>query len=73
MSIKTKLNVVMAERNIKLKDLAEQIGIDIVNLSKLKTGKAKAIKISTLNSICHALKCQPGNILVYEDDEDLPD
>jgi len=69
MSIKVRLNVIMAERNIKLKDLAEQIGIDIVNMSKFKTGKAKAMRISTLNSLCRILKCKPGDILDYEDDE----
>lgn len=56
----------MADRKISLKDLAEEVGITNVNLSKLKTGKALAIRFSTLEAICEALDCQPGDLLEYE-------
>ena len=57
----------MADRKINLKDLSEQVGIANVNLSKIKTGKVSAIRFSTLNAICKALDCQPGDILEYVD------
>ena len=60
----------LADRKINLKDLSEQIGIANVNLSKIKTGKVSAIRFSTLNAICKALDCQPGDILEYQEDED---
>lgn len=60
-----RLDRVMADRKISLNDLAEQIGITNVNLSKLKTGKVSAIRFSTLEAICKALNCQPGDILEY--------
>lgn len=66
MSIVVRLDRVMADRKILLKDLAEEVGISNVNLSKLKTGKAVAIRFSTLEAICKALDCQPGDILEYE-------
>lgn len=56
----------MAERKISLGDLAEQVGISNVNLSKIKTGKVQAIRFSTLAAICEALSCQPGDILEYK-------
>lgn len=56
----------MADRKISLKDLAEEVGITNVNLSKLKTGRALAIRFSTLEAICEALDCQPGDLLEYE-------
>ncbi|HGL6483228.1 TPA: helix-turn-helix domain-containing protein [Clostridioides difficile] len=59
----------MAKRKISLKDLAEKIDITNANLSILKTGKAKAIRFTTLNEICKALDCQPGDILEYVEDE----
>lgn len=59
-----------ADRKINLKDLSEQVGIANVNLSKIKTGKVSAIRFSTLNAICKALDCQPGDILEYQEDED---
>jgi putative transcriptional regulator len=59
----------MADRKILLKDLADEVGISNVNLSKLKTRKAVAIRFSTLEAICKALDCQPGDLLEYEDDE----
>ena len=57
----------LATRKIRSKELAEAIGITEQNLSILKTGKAKAIRLTTLNAICEYLDCQPGDILVYED------
>ena len=70
MAIILRLDRVMADRKINLKDLSEQAGIANVNLSKIKTGKVSAIRFSTLNAICKALDCQPGDILEYQEDED---
>lgn len=64
-----RLDRVMADRKISLKDLAEQIGIANVNLSKIKTGKISAIRFSTLESLCEVLNCQPGDILEYRRDD----
>ncbi|HGM3458338.1 helix-turn-helix transcriptional regulator [Clostridioides difficile] len=69
MAIVVNLDVMMAKRKISLKDLAEKIDITNANLSILKTGKAKAIRFTTLNEICKALDCQPGDILEYVEDE----
>jgi len=67
------LDVVLAMRKKRLKDLSEAIGITMPNLSILKNQKAKAIRMSTLNDICRYLQCQPGDILAYvADDEDPP-
>ncbi|WP_300023891.1 helix-turn-helix transcriptional regulator [uncultured Maribacter sp.] len=66
MSIVVNLNTVLADRNLKSKELAEMIGITEANLSILKSGKAKAIRFSTLDAICKALDCQPADILAYE-------
>tara|TARA_R110000868_G_scaffold393891_1_gene665032 strand:- start:220 stop:426 length:207 start_codon:yes stop_codon:yes gene_type:complete len=66
MSIVVNLNTVLADRNLKSKELAEIIGITEANLSILKSGKAKAIRFSTLEAICKALDCQPADILAYE-------
>jgi putative transcriptional regulator len=66
MGIIVNLDVVMSQRKMKLKDLAEKTGISNVNLSILKQSKAKAIRFSTLEVICEALDCQPGDILEYE-------
>ena len=60
-----RLDRVMADRKISLKDLAEEVGIANVNLSNIKTGKISAIRFSTLDAICEALNCQPGDILEY--------
>lgn len=68
MGIIVRLDRVMADRKISLKDLAEEVGITNVNLSKLKTGKATAIRFSTLEAICKVLECQPGDILEYEEE-----
>lgn len=63
------LDVVMAQRKIGLTELAEQVDITMANLSILKNNKAKAVRFSTLEAICKALNCQPGDILVYVKDE----
>ena len=68
MSIVLRLDRVMADRKISLNDLAEQVGIANVNLSKIKTGKVSAIRFSTLDAICKALDCQPGDILEYKEE-----
>ena len=68
MAIILRLDRVMADRKISLKDLAEQVGIANINLSKIKTGKVSAIRFSTLNAICEALDCQPGDILEFVPD-----
>lgn len=70
MAIIVRLDRMMADRKISLNDLSEHVGISIVNLSNLKTGKVKAIRFSTLNAICRELKCQPGDILEYEEGTD---
>ena len=59
------LDVMMAKRKMSLNELSERVGITLANLSILKTGKAKAIRFSTLEAICEALSCQPGDILEY--------
>lgn len=69
MAIILRLDRVMADRKVSLKELSEQVGVSNVNLSKLKTGKVSAIRFSTLDAICKALNCQPGDILEYESDE----
>lgn len=66
MSIIVNVDVMMAKRKISSQDLAEKIGITPANLSILKTGKAKAIRFSTLEAICEALECQPGDILEFK-------
>ena len=69
MSIIVNLDVMLAKRKMKLQDLADVVGITTQNLSVLKTGKAKAIRFSTLEAICKELACQPGDILEFEDTE----
>jgi putative transcriptional regulator len=68
MSIIVNIDVMMARRKMSSQELAERIGITQANLSILKTGKAKAIRFSTLEAICKALDCQPGDILEYRED-----
>jgi putative transcriptional regulator len=68
MTIIVNLDVVLAKRKMKSNELAQQIGITEQNLSILKTGKAKAIRFTTLAAICKALECQPGDLLEYHDD-----
>lgn len=68
MTIIINLDVEMAKQKMSLTELSEQVGITMSNLSNLKTGKAKAIRFSTLEAICKALKCQPGDILEFRED-----
>ena len=70
MAIRVNVDVVMAQRKMSSGELAERVGITPANLSILKTGKAKAIRFSTLGAICQALHCQPGDILEYVPDSD---
>ena len=65
MAIILRLDRVMADRKMSLNDLSEKVGVSNVNLSKLKNGKVSAIRFSTLNAICKALNCQPGDVLEY--------
>ncbi|MBO7284220.1 MAG: helix-turn-helix transcriptional regulator [Bacteroidales bacterium] len=67
MPIIVNLDVMLAKRKMSSNELAEKVGITAANLSILKTGKAKAIRFSTLEAICNALDCQPGDILEYKD------
>ena len=74
MAIVLRLDRVMADRKMSLNELSEKVGISNVNLSKLKTGKASAIRFTTLNAICQALDCQPGDILEFkQDSEEVPE
>jgi len=68
MAIIVNLDVMLAKRKMQSKELVDKIGITPANLSILKTGKAKAIRFTTLNSICEALDCQPGDILEFIED-----
>ena len=70
MAIVINLDLMLARRKMTLSELAERVDISIVNLSVLKTGKAKAVRFSTLESICRVLNCQPGDILEYREDEE---
>jgi putative transcriptional regulator len=70
MAIIVNLDVMLAKRKMSLSELSEKIDISIVNLSILKTGKAKAVRFSTLEAICKALNCQPGDLLEYAEDEE---
>ena len=70
MGIHINLNVMMAKRNIGLSELAEKVDITNANLSILKNNKAKAIRFSTLEALCKALSCQPGDIIEYREDEE---
>lgn len=63
------LDVMMARRKMSLNELSERVGITIANLSILKTGKAKAVRLTTLDAICRALECQPGDLLEFRPDE----
>ncbi len=65
MAIEVNLNVMLAKRKMSMTELADKVGITLANLSVLKTGKAKAIRFSTLEAVCEALDCQPGDILEY--------
>ncbi|WDI32619.1 helix-turn-helix transcriptional regulator [Hyphococcus flavus] len=69
MGISVKLDRVLLERGMSLTELSERVGVTIANLSILKTGKAKAIRFSTLEAICKELDCQPGDILFFDEGE----
>ena len=71
MPIIVRLDRVMADRKMSLNELSMKVGISNVNLSKLKTGKVSAVRFSTLEAVCKALDCQPGDILEYCQDDDL--
>ena len=64
------IDVMLAKRKMSVTELSERVGITMANISILKNGKAKAIKIDTLNKICKALQCQPGDILEFREDEE---
>ena len=68
MAIIINIDVMLAKRKMSVTELAEKVGITMANISILKNGKAKAIRLSTLEAICKALKCQPGDILEYSPD-----
>ena len=68
MAIIVNLDVMIAKRKMSVTELSERVGITITNISILKNGKAKAIRFSTLESICKVLECQPGDILEYRED-----
>jgi len=70
MTIIIRLDRMLADRKMQLSELAEKVDVSIVNLSNLKTGKVRAVRFSTLNAICKALDCQPGDILEYTEDEE---
>lgn len=69
MAIIVNLDVMMAKRKMSLNELSETVDISLANLSKLKTGKVKAIRFSTLEAVCKALDCQPGDLLEYVNEE----
>ncbi|NQZ20471.1 MAG: helix-turn-helix transcriptional regulator [Colwellia sp.] len=69
MAMIIELDVILAKRKMKLNELAQAVGITPQNLSVLKSGRAKAIRFSTLEAICHTLECQPGDLLRYQTDE----
>ena len=70
--IRVDLDVMLARRKMSLTELSQKVGITMANLSILKNGNAKAVRMSTLEAICRALQCQPGDILIYEEDEPTP-
>lgn len=70
MAIIVNLDVMLAKRKMSLTELSEKVGITMANLSILKTGKARAVRFSTLDAICKALNCQPADILEYRDEEE---
>jgi len=72
MPIRVNLERIMAERNVSLTDLAERVDLTLANLSILKTGKARAVRFSTLEALCRELECQPGDILEFTKDQPDP-
>ncbi len=73
MAVRVTLDRILLERRMSLTELSEQVGVTMANLSILKTGKAKAIRFSTLSALCRVLDCQPGELLSYEPGEDGDD
>ncbi|RSK27655.1 transcriptional regulator [Bacillus sp. HMF5848] len=73
MSIIINIDIMLAKRKMSVTELSEKVGITMANLSILKNGKAKAIRFSTLEAICKALECQPGDILEYRNEENNDD
>ena len=69
MPIIVNLDVMLAKRKMQLKDLSKKVGVSVVNLSILKTGKSKAIRFSTLEALCEALECQPGDLLEFQENK----
>lgn len=69
MAIRINLDVMLARRKMSVTELSQRVGLTMANISILKNGKAKAIRMETLNNICRALDCQPGDILEYVEDE----
>jgi len=70
MSIIVNIDVMLARRKMSVTELSERVGITMANISNLKTGKAKAVRFTTLDAICRALDCQPGDILEFRDEVD---
>ena len=68
--IRIDLDVMLARRKMSLTELSQKVGITMANLSILKTGKAKAVRMSTMDAICRELKCQPGDLFEYTEDDD---
>ncbi len=68
--IRVDIDVMLARRKMSVTELSQRVGITMANLSILKNGKAKAVRFSTLNEICKVLRCQPGDILIYEEGEE---
>lgn len=71
MAIIVNLDVMLAKRKMSVTELSEKVGITMANLSILKTGKAKAIRFTTLDKICEVLNCQPGDLLVFKKDQEI--
>ena len=69
MAIRVTLDRVLLERRMSLTELADRVGVTVANLSILKTGKARAVRFSTLDALCRELECQPGDLLRHEDDD----
>ncbi len=70
MAIRVTLDRVLLDRRMSLTELSEKVGVTLANLSILKTGKAKAVRFSTLEALCEVLECQPGDLLVFEEEEE---
>ena len=73
MAIQVNLDVMLAKRKMRMTELSDRVGVTMANLSILKTGKAKAIRFSTLDRLCRALDCQPGDLLAFQDTDDTED